>query len=290
MLGRFCFESVSLNRLRNTFGVVEADLDAVIEAKNVDSEPVTGWQRRSRWLLDGARAAADDGDAEVGWRCLKAADRFMLYGMDSEQLAIEAGSILAEATDDDKKLSKWRKVRVRELLCDETGKLKRDFRKSEVVRTKRIVDEHHDNVYQKAEILRQRLRILASMCGIGGVVWMLLSPFPPYSSVTDPTPHSPRLAWLGIVLAGAMGAILSGFSSSTATDQKSTRIPIELATSMITVARFSIAMVASLAAAVLLASGLLSLPKLSYEMMLATALVAGFSDRLVLRGIEAAAK
>jgi hypothetical protein len=277
--------------LHNTFAVVEADLDAIVEAKNVDSEPVTGWQRRSQWLLDCARAAAHEGDAEIGWRCLKAADRFMLYGMDSEQLAIEAGSILAEAMDDDKRLSKWRKVRVRELLSDQTGKLKRDLRKSEVVRAKRILDEHHDNIYHKAEILRRRLRILTLMCGIAVVVWLLLSPVPPYpSSVTAATSHAPWVAWLGIVLAGVIGAILSAFSSSTAADQRDTRIPLELAASMITVARFAIAMVASLAAVVLLASGLLNLPKLSYEMMLAVALAAGFSDRLVLRGIEAAAK
>lgn len=293
MLARSRFKSVSLNRLNNTFAVFQADLDTIIEAKNVDSQPVTGWQRRSQELLKQAQKAAGDGNAELGWRCLKAADRFTLYGMDAEQLAIEAGSILAEATDEDKDLSNWRKVRVRELLCDQTRKLKKELRKSEVVRAKRIVDEHHDNIYQKAEILRRRLRILAAMCGIAVVAWLLLSPFAPYaSSVTEATTRAPWLAWLGIVVAGVFGAILSGFASSTATDQKTTRIPLELAASTITVARFSIAMVGSLAAAILMASGLLNVPKQTqtYEIMLAVALAAGFSDRLVLRGIEKAAK
>jgi hypothetical protein len=69
-------------------------LDAVIDqTSNSNKRFANGWDRRSKHLLETARQAFNDGDAERGWRCLKAADRFMLYGLDPDQLAIEARPI-----------------------------------------------------------------------------------------------------------------------------------------------------------------------------------------------------
>jgi len=81
------------------------------EANSQDNKPVARWQQRSQSLLVGAWEAYNEGNAELGWRRLKAADRFMLYGLDAVPLTIEAGSILAEANDDGKELSKWRKLK-----------------------------------------------------------------------------------------------------------------------------------------------------------------------------------
>jgi hypothetical protein len=106
------FPSISLNRLRNTFDIVDSELRMVInEANSQDNKPVARWQQRSQSLLVGAWEAYNEGNAELGWRRLKAADRFMLYGLDAVPLTIEAGSILAEANDDGKELSKWRKLK-----------------------------------------------------------------------------------------------------------------------------------------------------------------------------------
>jgi hypothetical protein len=87
-----------------------------------------------------------------------------------------------------------------------------------------------------------------------------------------------------------IGAIVSGFTSSFSRDQKKTRIPSELSTSTITFARLVLAMVSALAVSIFLVSGVLNFPKPSYELLLAVALVSGFSDRLLLRAIESLSK
>jgi hypothetical protein len=48
--------------------------------------------------------------------------------------------------------------------------------------------------------------------------------------------------------------------------------------------------VAALGVSIFLASGVLSFPRPGYELMLAAAFVSGFSDRLLMRGIESLTK
>lgn len=288
------FVSPSLKRLGNTFDAVESDLAATVEqASRMGDASVVGWHRRSRQLLDSARQAFNDGDAERGWHCLKIADRCMLYGRDPKQLRNDAGPILAEASDEGKGLSKWRRTSIQELLCED-GKLKSKLDQQDVVRAKRILDEHHDNVYQKMEILKGRLRLLTLASLAALAAWLMRPPLLPYpSSLTaaaDPALSSPRLMWFGVVLAAVLGALFSGFSSSISADQKTSRIPSELFTSTVTFARLSMAAVAGLAASILLASGALTVLTPSYELMLAVAFVAGFSDRLLLRGVASLSK
>jgi hypothetical protein len=62
------FSSISLNRLRNTFDIVDSELRMVInEANSQDNKPVASWQQRSQSLLVGAREAYNEGNAELGW-------------------------------------------------------------------------------------------------------------------------------------------------------------------------------------------------------------------------------
>ena len=286
------FRPVSLKRLTNALDSANADLDAVIEQAGISvAVPVAGWDQRSKQLIVLAKQASDDGDAELGWRRLKSADRCMLYGLNSEQLKIEASPILAEANDEEKGLSKWRRASIQGLLADEGGKLKGNLSAQNLVRAKRIIDEHHDNVYQKMEILKWRLLMLSLISVIAVVAWVLYPPFPPFpSSRAILETRSAALLWSGIMLSGVLGAIFSGFSYSVSANQKGTRIPAELATSTLTFARLSMAVIASLAISILLVSGILDIPQLHYEMMLAVAFVSGFSDRLLLRGVQSLSK
>ena len=286
---------ISLERLESTLGIVEGELDFVIEQANgASGVSVSGWDQRAKQLLRAARQAVNVGDAELGWRYLKAAERFMLYGLNSDQLLMEAKPLLAEANDEGKELSKWRKTSIQELLCGEDGELKTSPVATDVVRAKRIIDEHHDNVYQKIAILRNRLLLLTIASFVTLVTWLISPPFSPYpSALVTATADSgagnwlsPRLAWFGVILSGVLGALFSGFSSSISSDRNKAPIPSELSSSTVTFARLSMAVVASLAASILLASGVLNLPTPSYELMLAVAFAAGFSDRLLLRGLE----
>jgi ADP-ribose pyrophosphatase YjhB (NUDIX family) len=294
---------ISLQRLETTIETFEPELDALIEER----QQTTGykferrWDQRAKQLLETAKAALNQYNPERGWRCLKASDRFCFYGLSDEEVQNEAKAILAEASDEDKELTKWRKRSILELLTDSPGKLKDPLKKGDVIRAKRVLDEHQDNTYQKLAILRTRLRLLTTISVVALIVWLMVPPLAPSlisltaspsgttaEALTSPLPN--RLLWFAVILSGLIGAIVSGFTSSFSRDQKKTRIPAELSTSTITFARLVLAMVSALAVSIFLVSGVLNFPKPSYELLLAVALVSGFSDRLLLRAIESLSK
>jgi hypothetical protein len=230
---------------------------------------------------------------------LKAAERFSFYGMEVDELEIAARLIQTEATDDEKAVSKWRRKAIEDLLLDKSpAKLKDPPKHTNVVRAKHVLDDHQDNVYHKLAILRLRLRPLSIISGVTLAVWLILVPLSPcVTSVftaagPDATCLPPRKLWFAVMLAGILGAIVSGFSSSIGRDQKKSRIPEEVSASMITFARFSLAMVSAVAISIFLLSGILNLSKSppSFELLLAAAFVSGFSERLLMRSIETLSK
>jgi len=289
------FRPVSLQRLDNTIQTFQPELEALIEdqQKKYGNTINFGWDKRSKEFLEAAKKALTDYDPELGWRYLKAADRFRLYGLERDELKSEARLILAEASDLDKGLTTWRRKGIAELLADPTGKLKDPLMPRDVVRAKRTLDEHQDNVYHKLAILKSRLRLLTCIALIAIGVWIARPPLSPaVKSVGEAAnnPLSTRWFWFAVILSGILGAIFSGFSSSLATDQKKTRIPSELSTSTLTFARFSLAMVSAIVITIFLLSGVLSFPRPSLELFLAVAFVSGFSDRLLLRAIDSLSK
>jgi hypothetical protein len=294
----FC--AASLRRLETTLLTFQPELDAIIEQQQAKyGEKLDfGWDKRSKHLLERAKDALNDCDAELGWRCLKAADRFRLYGLETEDLKGEARSIHNEASDQEKGLPKWRGKSIQELLSDPAGKLKEQLNARDVARAKRLLDEHQDNVYHKLVILQSRLRLLTVISWIAIGVWVV---WPPLSPVVKPVTAASRLAegvasvptrrlWFAVILLGVLGAAFSGFSSSIAADQKKNRIPDELSTSTVTFARFSLAMVSAIAVSIFFLSGVLNLPSPSLELLLAVAFASGFSDRLILRAIDSFSK
>jgi 8-oxo-dGTP pyrophosphatase MutT (NUDIX family) len=295
------FRPVSLQRLESTIQIFEPELEALIEDQNIkrgDKLPL-GWDKRSTQLLEKAKKALDDFDAELGWRCWKAADRFRLYGLGTEDLKTQARIILNEGSDEEKGLTKWRGKSIQELLAHQAGKLKEQLNPGDVTRAKRILDEHQDNVYHKYIILKSRLRLLTVISWIAIGTWIWWPPLSPVvksatavANLTGEAPLVPaRRLWLAVILSGVLGATFSGFSSSIALDQKKNRIPDVLSTSTLTFARFSIAMVSAIVISIFLLSGVLNLPKpTSLELLLAVAFAAGFSDRLLLRAIESVSK
>jgi hypothetical protein len=182
-------------------------------------------------------------------------------------------------------------------LADTTGELRKapPLKPREVVRAKRILDEHSDNRYHKLAILKNRLRLL-TIIGIGAIVgWVALFSFLEPMSIRVPvdtgySTFQKLLLWLAVLASAVLGALFSGFSSSISTEQGKTRIPDELSTTTITFARFTLAMVSAIAISIFLASGVLNLPKPSFELLLGIAFASGFSDRLLVRAIESITK
>jgi hypothetical protein len=287
------FRPLSLQRLETTLQIFEAELDAGNKAQQ------KSWEERSKELLDIAWQSLNEGDSEKGWRCLKAADRLRLNDVSNDELENEAKLILAEISDESKEIRKWRQKSIVDLLADCDGKLKAGFTAKELVRAKRTLDEHHDNVYHKLMILKSRLRLLTLIGLLAIAIWIIRPPLSPVvkslafatsDDVVMSSPLSTRWLWFAVILSGVLGAVFSGFSSSMATDQNKTRIPAELSTSTLTFARLALSMVSAIVVSIFLLSGVIDFPKPSLEFLLVVAFISGFSDRLLLRAIGSIAK
>jgi hypothetical protein len=96
--------------------------------------------------------------------------------------------------------------------------------------------------------------------------------------------------WWAVVLAGLLGGLISAFTSAIRSDIRKTNIPAELSTQTVTFARLMLAALSALAVTLFLTSGLLSFGQLSYELIIAIAIISGFTDRLLLRAVEQVAK
>jgi hypothetical protein len=160
--------------------------------------------------------------------------------------------------------------------------------KEEVVEAAKILHDHQDNIYEKLSINRGRLRLLAiAAAAVVGLWVVVLRPLPgEWAETSSDQSVDPLMFWLTVVLASLVGAIISGFISSIKRGEEKTRIPLELAESTVTYARLSLAALSSIAVFVFLSSGILKPGNPSFGLALAIALAAGFSERLVLRGIE----
>lgn len=93
-----------------------------------------------------------------------------------------------------------------------------------------------------------------------------------------------------VVLAGLLGGLISAFTSTIRSDIRNSNIPAELSTHTVTFARLMLSALSALAITLFLTSGLLSFEQLNYELILAIAVVSGFSERLLLRAVDQVAK
>lgn len=96
--------------------------------------------------------------------------------------------------------------------------------------------------------------------------------------------------WWMVVLAGLLGGLISAFTSTIRSDIRNSNIPAELSTHTVTFARLMLSALSALAITLFLTSGLLSFEQLNYELILAIAVVSGFSERLLLRAVDQVAK
>lgn len=251
------------------------------------------WAARSEALLEKVDEALERSDTELGWSCLKAASRYNLYGMGQRSpllLRSRANAVWREA---EKKLSGWRQKTVIDLVCEDgkaedDKKLVDELLVDNVVRATQIVDEHHDNVYQRLGILGKRLRNLTVVMGLVWLAWITIAPPASFTSTDQQdllgTEPGSRDFWIAISLLGLMGALLSIFLSIIASSGEF-RIPVGLADNWITVARLGLAALTAIMAIILLFSGIINLGEIG-RLTWVVALAAGFSERLVVRALE----
>lgn len=278
-------ESSSLLRLEQTLPVLRAELLAQIECcRQAGDLPFKcNWDQHALHLLAQAAHAANQRNADLGWRLLKAANRFRFYGMDETAIKHQAAAVLREIIDDRKGVNKWRKETIQAMLQNNQGEMNQPLNVEAVIEARRILDEHYDNDYAKLAILRDRLNLFNTVSLALIVGWLAVAPLLP---LLAPRVGGPRLLWLCVILAGILGAVISGFTASFSGDSRRSRIPSEIAMTTITIARFFTAAVSSIAITIFLVSGILSFVSPDFPLVLAVAIVAGFSDRLLLGAID----
>ena len=166
-----------------------------------------------------------------------------------------------------------------------------------MIEAKRLLDEHYDNVYQKLAILKTRLTVLCYLGLAFLILWFVVTPPVPLVMASSDRADAfavlstdPAKFWFTVVLAGILGALLSAFTSAIGTDPKQSSIPSELSTQTITAARLVVAALSAIAITLFLSSGILSFEQQNYSLLIAVAIVSGFSDRLLLSAIEKVTK
>jgi len=304
------FDPPQLRQLRIDYSVFSEELDA-LETKHLgqsSTSSMPSWASSADHHLENVCRAIKARDIELGWLCLKASRGYALYGLDDEQLQIRAMMILNESEADGKGLSKWRLDTIRNLLKDENGKLKgvtpdtsgklKKLTYDDVFEAKQILDVHQDNVYRKLSIVKSRLGWLNYIGMIFLIVWLFVL-IPPVPALPITKTGSDGLAllstgavtfWWVIVLAGVLGGLISAFTSTIGGDIHKSNIPAELSSWTLTFSRLVVSALSALVITLFLSADVLSFKSLSYEMVISIAIVAGFTDRLLLSAIEKVVK
>jgi len=244
--------------------------------------------------LDGARVALEAGDIDRGWKCLQVAQRLELLALGEGAELNAAGTALRNEAD---KLSGWRRKAVFRLLTVKEGE---NQRPAKVFRAALLRDEHYNNEAFKdglrrgnalrlAVVLLIVLLALLWLASEGYLLETILNPAVPDKNANKTIEFK---SLLSVAVVGLLGATVSAIISAP-NQQNSTRIPEMVSTIRVMLLRLLMGPVSAVLIYFVIKSDLspaiLKAPSTGYT-ILAIAFVAGFTERLVLRVVEAIAK
>jgi NUDIX domain len=265
----------STARLQQELASFQVALRHPIPTAEVEQSWVTG----AYALLDNARWAVQERNPELGWNCLKAAQRRGLFGLGPKELLVRARLLVSEATEE--KLGKWRSDAVNQILL-ENGQLKSTVNADEVAKAAEILDTHYYNTYR-----RLRLRSFQFAClGMAALIFLTC-----YIAIVGLSEQSNDLStWTGlsqVALLGALGAAVSGILRIGG-DETARRITIELAAFGFLIARVVVGAAAALVLVAIWQSGFIKFPVPDQPKMfvIVLAFAAGFTERLAQNAIE----
>lgn len=244
------------------------------------------WVGSVRHALDLAEAALDRGDIDGGWRAVHDAERFAIFGMNSQELLVRTVTLRAEthgklkewryrATEslwNSLKLTEWQKAG-RSLGIEERTQLEQA-----VVESLKVLNEHSDNLYHRMLLVGKQLNYLVIACVVllittGLASWLLAPPGSQYTWV--------HLG--GIAIAGALGGVASAMYQLSRVGQA--KIPEALLYGLVTLGRPLVGAVSALFVYGVIQSGIISLiqpSNVTFGAGLVLGFVAGFSEQFVL--------
>jgi hypothetical protein len=281
--------SDSAERLAHSLVAYRIELQHLIkQSEGVAGKLTFPWADHAFILLDKAQQALDDKDIDLGWRCFHTAHRLELYHLhglpDERGYRARAQGILNEAMA---KLASWRRDTIKDVLPKNSeSEQKPDI--NVVYFASQLLDERHDNVYRRLKIIKRQFGLLSVVAFLSIVIWVLLAP-PLFGS--QATTDQARLL-VSVILFGIMGASTSGILSIANAASTKVGIPQQLLESWITLARLLVGAIAALAVYAFLIAGLLDLGlgEIRIGLILSVAFAAGFTERLMIRVVEAVAK
>lgn len=249
------------------------------------------WITNGRELLDRSEIFLGKNRLDEGWKCFHAARRMEIYGLDENQLKIKAKLLLSES----EKLSSWRKKATEDLLSD--VKCDKTIDKEKVYQAALLLDEHFNNQAFKQRKLQDYLIIIGIILFVvvSAILWKVFGIFNHCSAFI----HSTGTEILSVLLFGLFG----GATSAAFSVEKNTlqaKIPELTTQTWINIFRIFVGGAAAIFVFTVIKAGIIDallsneltkMIKLDSEAAaLVIAFAAGFSERLVLKGIEVVTK
>ncbi|RXH56429.1 hypothetical protein [Granulicella sibirica] len=166
-------------------------------------------------------------DLEGGWVCLHAARRHAVYGLDSDELPIQAFVVKAEA----RKLVSWRADAIANLLDVKHEPLTAE----RIIQAMALRDEYFSNQYHKIWMVGEQLDHLLWTCAYALVLLLPLIFFGSKHPCDTPSPWSPQMIG-AVFFFGLLGAAISTAGSLMDANSNS-KIPERVANQFVTNAR-----------------------------------------------------
>jgi 8-oxo-dGTP diphosphatase len=233
-------------------------------------------------VLNSASTALEIGDIDGAWKCFHTAQQLELLYLDTDQLNVAAMAIRAEAD----KLYGWRKAAVDQLLTVKEGE---NHKPERVLQAAVIRDQHYDNEVYKDGLrrnnnLRFAVVLLLVLAALLGLSWL------GYLSSASQSNEAAML--LSVAIFGLLGSTISA-TTAMSKPPTTSRIPEMVSSIHVTALRL---LVGPASAILLYFVAQTDLYKHLFKFgptpddhyaILVIAFAAGFSERLVLRVVEA---
>jgi hypothetical protein len=287
----------SRDRLRREVEAFRVELE-FLEQRSKASD--LSWSKAAREQLQNVqRFFYEEEEAEGGWHCLNLARRHAVFGLEPDELSLQAAVLLEEAD----KLSSWREKAVRKVLLAQdknSGKKalsENDTRKkaadapdaaamkdatvsgaitpAQVALAMEIRDGFGENQYHKIWLTLDQLKFIVVIGGVALGLFLALIAFRPLG----PTPDEWGLeTTFAVSLLGIMGAAFSA-AQAMISGSDGSKIPERMTNHLVTLARTLAGAVAGLAGYAFYKSQILQITvgKDSVSTLLAIAFIFGYA-------------
>ncbi len=160
--GLFSSQHGDYKRLFREYKTFQIELDLLEKRTSKNKEP---WLAAAKAQLKQVDSFLGNGkkkrDNEGGWVCLHAAKRHAIYGLEDNELSLQASILRKEAT----KIVGWRADAIKEQLqlLDKDDHLT----PARIINAMSLRDEYFSNQYHKIWMVGDQLRLLIVICGVG---------------------------------------------------------------------------------------------------------------------------